>query len=416
MSGRPGGRKAGMATGGTINLGVIGLGRGLMLALPALIAHPAIRLVAAADPRPVARERFAAEFGAHAYADWAELLADPAIDAVYIAAPHQFHAEQAVAAARAGKHVLVEKPMALSLDDCRAMAGAAQQAGTVLVTGPSHSFDAPVRHAAALIASGAVGAPRLITALNYTDFLFRPRRPEELDPAQGGGVVLSQAAHQIDIARLLAGGPLRSVRAVTGDWDAARPSEGAYAALLDFANGCAATLTYSGYALFDSDALQGGTGEFGQPKDPAAHATARRRIAALSPAEEAAAKLARAYGGASPALPPAPVANEQFGLVLISCERADLRLMPDGVWTYADDGARFTPLPPPPAAQYGAIAAFAEACRGGPLPPQAGGWGIDTVKACLALSQSAHERREIRIEPEDPLHEQTAPDPGLLEL
>lgn len=99
-----------MATGGTINLGVIGLGRGLMLALPALIAHPSIRLVAAADPRPDARERFAAEFGARAYADWAELLADPAIDAVYIAAPHQFHAEQAVAAARAGKHVLVEKP------------------------------------------------------------------------------------------------------------------------------------------------------------------------------------------------------------------------------------------------------------------------------------------------------------------
>ena len=88
--------------------------------------------------------------------------------------------------------------------------------------------------------------------------------------------------------------------------------------------------------------------------------------------------------------------------MLISCERADLRLMPDGVWTYADDGARFTPLPPPPAAQYGAIAAFAEACRGGPLPPQAGGWGIDTVKACLALSRSAHERREIRIEPEAP--------------
>jgi hypothetical protein len=76
--------------------------------------------------------------------------------------------------------------------------------------------------------------------------------------------------------------------------------------------------------------------------------------------------------------------------------------MPGGVWTYADDGARFTPLPPPPAAQYGAVAAFAEACLGGPLPPQAGGWGIDTVKACLALSRSARERREITIEPEGP--------------
>ncbi len=391
-----------MTSKGTLNLGVIGLGRGLVLALPALIAHPAIRLVAAADPRADARERFAAEFGARAFADWRDLLADPAVDAVYIAAPHQLHAAQAVAAAQAGKHVLVEKPMALDLDGCRAMARAAALAGTVLITGPSHSFDAPVRHAAALIASGAVGAPRLITALNYTDFLFRPRRPEELDPAQGGGVVLSQAAHQIDVVRLLAGSPLSSVRAMTGDWDAARRSEGAYAALLDFADGCAATLTYSGYARFDSDALQGGTGEFGQPKDPAAHARSRRRIAALTPMEEAEAKLARTYGADGAVLPPPPIANEQFGLVLVSCERADLRLMPDGVWTYADEGAHFTPLPPPPAAQYGAVAAFAEACLGGALPPQAGSWGIDTVKACLALSRSAQERREISIEPEAP--------------
>ncbi|MDP3908585.1 Gfo/Idh/MocA family protein [Novosphingobium sp.] len=389
-----------MTVGGNINLGVIGLGRGLVLALPALAAHPEIRLVAAADPRDPARARFAAEFGARTYADWQDLLADPAIDAVYIAAPHQFHAAQAIAAAQAGKHVLVEKPMAISLDDCRAMARAAALAGTVLITGPSHSFDTPVRHAAARIAEGALGAPRLITALNYTDFLYRPRRPEELDPAQGGGVMLSQAAHQIDVVRLLAGSALRSVRAVTGDWDAARPSEGAYAALLDFANGCAATLTYSGYARFDSDELQGWTGEFGQPKDAAAHGNARRRIAALAPADEAAAKLSRAYGGADSSTPPPPIANEQFGLVLVSCERADLRIVPDGVWTYSDSARSFTALPPPPAAQYNAVAAFADACLGRGLPPQAGAWGIDTVKACLALARSGRERREITIEPE----------------
>lgn len=390
-----------MTAEGTINLGIIGLGRGLVLALPALVSHPAIRLAAAADPREAARVRFAAQFGARTYADWPDLLADPAIDAVYIAAPHQFHVAQAIAAAAAGKHVLVEKPMALSLDDCRAMVRAAALAGTVLVTGPSHSFDTPVRHAAALIASGELGAPRLITALNYTDFLYRARRPEELDPAQGGGVVLSQAAHQIDVVRLLAGSALRNVRAVTGDWDAARPSEGAYAALLEFTNGCAATLTYSGYARFDSDELLGWTGEFGQPKDPAAHASARRRTAGLSPADEAAAKLARTYGGADAGAPPPPVANEQFGLVLVSCERADLRIVPDGVWTYRDGGREFTALPPPPAAQFNAVAAFADACLGRGLPPQAGAWGIDTVKACLALAQSGRERREITIESED---------------
>ena len=59
----------------------------------------------------------------------------------------------------------------------------------------------------------------MITALNYTDFLYRPRRPEELDTAQGGGAVFNQAAHQVDIVRLLGGGRVKSVRAATGAWD-----------------------------------------------------------------------------------------------------------------------------------------------------------------------------------------------------
>ena len=103
------------------------------------------------------------------------------------------------------------------------MIAAARSAGVQLVVGHSHSFDRPIRRTREIIASGAVGAPRMITALNFTDFLYRPRRPEELVTEQGGGVVFSQAAHQIDIVRLLGGGRVRSVRASTGAWDPARP-------------------------------------------------------------------------------------------------------------------------------------------------------------------------------------------------
>ena len=74
----------------------------------------------------------------------------------------------------------------------------------------------------------------MITAINYTDFLYRPRRPEELDTAQGGGALFNQAPHQVDIVRLLGGGRVASVRAMTGAGIAARPTEGAYAALLTF--------------------------------------------------------------------------------------------------------------------------------------------------------------------------------------
>jgi phthalate 4,5-cis-dihydrodiol dehydrogenase len=133
------------------------------------------------------------------------------------------------------------------------MIAAARTHGVHLIVGHSHSFDRPIARTREIIARGAVGAVRMIAALNFTDFMYRPRRPEELDTAQGGGVLFSQAAHQVDIVRLLGDGRVRSVRATVGSWDPARPTEGAYSAFLAFADGAAASLTYSGYARFDSD-------------------------------------------------------------------------------------------------------------------------------------------------------------------
>src|SRR5205814_8464839 len=115
----------------------------------------------------------------------------------------------------ARKHALVEKPMALTLAECRAMVDAARAAPKHLIVGHSHSFDAPIRRTRELIASGKYGRLRMITAMNFTDFLYRPRRPEELDSARGGGAVYNQAAHHVDIVRLLGGGRLATVRAAT---------------------------------------------------------------------------------------------------------------------------------------------------------------------------------------------------------
>ena len=98
-----------------LRLGVAGLGRAFSAMLPTFTRHPAVRLVAAADTRTEARKRFAEEFSATAYDTVAALCADPAVDAVYVATPHQFHREHATQAAETGKHLLIEKPMALSL-------------------------------------------------------------------------------------------------------------------------------------------------------------------------------------------------------------------------------------------------------------------------------------------------------------
>ena len=378
-----------------LRLGVAGLGRAFTVMLPTLSADPRLELVAAADTRAEARARFAADFSGRTYETVEGLCADPDVEAVYVATPHQYHAQHSVLAAQHGKHLLVEKPLALTLDECAAITQTASRAKVRLVVGHSHSFDAPVQHLRALIDSGAFGAVRMINAINYTDYLYRPRRPEELDTAQGGGAVFNQAAHQVDIVRLIGGGLVKSVRAATGAWDAARPTEGAYAALLTFADGAFASLTYNGYGNFDSDEFQGWVGEMGQAKKPYA-AAPRPRFANAQ--EEAAFKNARNYGGADYRAPAmhAPL-HQHFGMLLVSCERADLRAMPNGVMIYQNGAVRLDAVAPPKVPRAEVIDELYQAVVHGVAPLHGGAWAMATMEAVLAVLTSAREGRDVAL-------------------
>ena len=378
-----------------LRIGVAGLGRAFTLMLPTFLADARVRLVAATDPQPAARARFESEFGGSAHADVAALCADPAVELVYLATPHEFHAEHVALAAAAGKHVLVEKPMAITLAQCDAMVDAARRAGVQLIVGHSHSFNRPVQVARALIESARYGAVRMLTALDFTDFLYRARRPEELDTAAGGGVIHSQAAHQVDVLRLLGGGLLQSVYAQTGAWDRERPTEGAYQALLRFQDGAFASATYSGYAHFDSDVWMGGINEGGSPSDPTGYGGARRRLAAVAGDAQAEARLKAARGYGSPAYqPPAgppPPSYQHFGPVIVSCEGADLRPLPDGV-EILDHAQRSTHRLPAPAVPRAEV--FDEviaAVRGERAPLHDGAWARATTEACLAMLASARD-------------------------
>lgn len=387
-----------MTQASELRLGVAGLGRAFTVMLPGLAADRRVRLAAAADPRPEARAQFAKDFGGRSYASVEELCADPGIDAVYVATPHRHHARHAGLAAAAGKHVLVEKPMAVTLEECQGMIEAARRGGVHLIVGHSHSFDAPYRRARRIIAGGAYGAVRMIAALNFTDFLYRPRRPEELDTSSGGGAIFSQAAHQIDILRLLGGGLVDTVRAATGAWDAARPTEGAYAVLLGFAGGAFASAVYSGYAHFDSDEFNGWTGEMGRKKDSADYGAARRGLLkAASAGEEAALKNARNFGGAAYRAASGAAAHQHFGLFIASCERADLRPLPTGVMIYADDAARLDPLPPPAVPRGEVIDELYDAAIHNRPPLHDGAWAMATLEVCLAILRSAREGKEIAL-------------------
>ena len=378
-----------------LRIGVAGLGRAFAVMLPTFKADPRVSLVAAADTRAEARQRFAEEFSANAYTTVEELCVDPAVEVIYVATPHQWHARHAALAAQHRKHLLIEKPMALTLQECAAIIDAARGAGVHLVVGHSHSFDAPVRHLRGLIDSGRYGNARMINAINYTDYLYRPRRPEELDTALGGGAIFNQAAHQVDIVRLLGGGRVASVRAATGAWDRTRPTEGAYAALLTFENGAFASLTYSGYGNFDSDEFQGWIGEVGQKKTPYA-GPPRHRFD--NQQDEVAFKNARNYGG--PDFRPSAgqdLAHQNFGTLLVSCEHADLRALPNGVMVYQNGSAQLDPLPMPKIPRVEVIDELYDAVVMGQPPLHDGAWAMATLEVLLAILQSSREKSDVRL-------------------
>lgn len=375
-------------TSDPIRIGVAGLGRAFVLMQSAFRADPRVRLVAAAAPRAESRAAFEAEYNGAAYDSVQAMCADPEVDVVYIATPHEMHREHVEIAAFHGKHILVDKPLAVTLEDGAAMVHAAEAARVQMIVGPSHSFDAPVHMAREIIKSGEFGALRMVQAFNYTDFLYRPRRPEELVTEAGGGVLFSQAVHQIDMVRLLAGGMARQVSAMTGNWDPLRATEGAYSALIGFTDGVFASLTYSGYAHFDSDIWMGNVGELGHEKPPGGYGAARRALGKVVDAKsEAALKSTRTYGSTSSVS--TPDQHEHFGPVIAMLDRADLRLTPGGVEVFGDETRSFRDAAGAERPRHGVLNALVNAVRNGRAPAQTGRWGLASLEVCHAILGSA---------------------------
>ena len=405
-----------------IRLGAAALGRAFSLMLPTLALDERIEVVAGADPRPEGRARFEQDFGGanavKSYESVEAMCAEADIDAVYVSSPHQFHAANVKAAAAAGRHILCEKPMALSVDECLAMIEAADHAGVHLLVGHSHSYDGPIQQARAMIEQGAYGNIRMLHALDYTDFLFRPRRPEELDTSKGGGILFNQVPHQVDNIRFLAGGMAASVRALTGAWDEARRTEGAYSALLTFENGAFANMTYSGYAHFDSSEFVDGIAESGMPANPDAYGSARRALAGKSMEEEMELKGRQNYGGpaykgfdpkaGNPDIDPRTGQStggrfhQNFGLVLASCDHADLRPTSKGVMIYSHEERRFEPLAVRPVPRMEVVDELYDAVVHGIRPKHDGRWGLATMEVCFAILESARTGAEIILKHQIP--------------
>lgn len=208
-----------------------GLGWGLIGAstiarsymIRAINAQPHSRVVAVVSSDPARGRAFAAAHGiprAHDSLD--ALLADPEIDVVYISTTNEQHKAQTLAAARAGKHVLCEKPLALTLADAREMVAACQAAGVVL--GTNHHLRNAVTHRALrrLVKEGAIGQP-LAARVFHAVYLPKHLQSWRIDnPAAGGGVILDITVHDADTLRFVLDDEPVEVTAMTASQGMAR--------------------------------------------------------------------------------------------------------------------------------------------------------------------------------------------------
>lgn len=185
----------------SIGLGIIGCGRISGAHLQAIAAAPDAETVAAADIDSDRLSRCADEYGiARRYADWHDLVADDAVDAVVICLPHDLHFPAAIAAAECKKHILTEKPMAISLEECDGMIRAAEENGVVLMVAQVLRRYPCNQHAKALIADGKVGRVSSVVRRRTS---FSPQSPERvpwhLKPEVSGGLLLyGLGSHEYD--------------------------------------------------------------------------------------------------------------------------------------------------------------------------------------------------------------------------
>jgi phthalate 4,5-cis-dihydrodiol dehydrogenase len=384
-----------------INIGIVGLGAAGRAFLPAILGHADFNLVAVTEPVAQVRADALSGHAAAAYDALPEMLTHPGLDAVYIASPTDLHPEHVMQACAAGKHVLVEKPMAVNLDQARAMVQAMEQAGLVLLVGHSHGYDLPIQKMREIIAGGTLGRVQMVNTWCYTDWIYRPRRPDELDNDQGGGVTYRQGSHQFDIIRLLCGGKTRSVRAKTFNWDPQRSATGAHIVYLDFENGAAATAVYNGYGRFSTMDLGFPVSEWGFMQPPEERPALLRSV---SPEAELLAKQKRARNAIPASAPYQPF----FGLTVVSCERGEIRQSPTGLIVYSEQGQIEITLPAERSPRDLVMSEFSAAISGRAAPVHSGRWGLANLEICAAAIRSSQSGGDVLLEEQVGL-----PEPGF---
>lgn len=230
-----------------LGIGIIGAGHFGAAHARALRDVETARLVAACRNDSDGLSAFTEEFGGRGYLDYRELLADQDVDAVVIALPHHLHTEVAIAAADAGKHIMIEKPIAPTVAECRSILAAAARAGVTLMPGHTMRFTLPFLAARRVIDSGDVGPMRFGSSRMIKLWMEDNRRGWHLDPETGGGMLFTAGIHALDRLLAFAGRRATHVSAITTTAFHKQKADDAALLLIRFGDEAAGQVASIGY-------------------------------------------------------------------------------------------------------------------------------------------------------------------------
>ncbi len=237
-----------MEEGPTFRVALIGGGIVAQRYVQAIRGTASATLVGVAEIDAQRRGQIAMQAGVNAYADYRDMLRRTRPDVAIVALPHYLHLDAAEAALSAGAHVLIEKPLEISLDRCDRIAEAAHRHQRQVFVGHTQRYYAHIAETRRLLETGAIGAPMLITELFHQRYFTRGRPRWYLDPGKaGGGILMNQGIHLVDRASWLLDSRVEAVHASLAFHPEHRGVEALAIVDLWFDNGARAGLNVSGF-------------------------------------------------------------------------------------------------------------------------------------------------------------------------
>ena len=230
-----------------IGIGIIGAGAFGAQHARAIANVDGAEVVAASRRNSAALTEFIGRYGGRGYADYQGLLSDDEVDAVVIATPHETHTSVVEAAAQAGKHILLEKPMAPNLAECDRIVRCTREAGVKLMLGHTGHFIPALQSAKQLLESGEMGEVVYGVATKSKKWMNPDRREWHMDRSRGGGMWLTIGVHALDQLTWLMGASVERVSAEMQTRFHDQQADDTGVAFLRYANGATGTAVAIGF-------------------------------------------------------------------------------------------------------------------------------------------------------------------------